>query len=110
MNVLGVEFVIDSQKYHLVQGSNLFLPSVTVMSAGTICQLMDGIKMIELKETIARYMWLYLKENSPESAKELCQEDVFHMADIAVQLTIKEIDAMLLEQIKTKLEKLITND
>ena len=66
--------------------------------------------MNELKESIARYMWLYLKESNPELVTRLGHEDVFHMADIAVTLTIKEVDAMLMNQIKRKLEKLIPND
>lgn len=66
--------------------------------------------MNELKDSIARYMWLYLKESNPKLLTKLSHEDVFHMADIAVTLTIKEVDGMLVRQIKHKLEKLISND
>lgn len=66
--------------------------------------------MNELKESIARYLWLYLKESNPELLTKLSHEDVFNMADIAVTLTIKAVDGMLMKQIKHKLEKLISND
>tara|TARA_Y100000004_G_C8731727_1_gene334618 strand:+ start:332 stop:541 length:210 start_codon:yes stop_codon:yes gene_type:complete len=65
--------------------------------------------MPPLRERVARYMWQYLKENNQELEKKICPAEMYDMADIAVKLTMQEVDAMLLEQMKSKLEKLVND-
>ena len=63
--------------------------------------------MPPLRERVARYMWQYLKENNQHFENKVCPADMYAMADIAIKLTMQEVDAMLLEQMKAKLEKLV---
>jgi len=64
-----------------------------------------------LRESIARYMWLYWKEsNNSTEPPSTCPADFYHMAEIAIRLTLKKVDSMILDQIKNKLETLYTDD
>ena len=49
-------------------------------------------EMPPLRERVARYMWQYLKENNQHFENKVCPADMI---------------AMLLEQMKAKLEKLV---
>lgn len=64
-----------------------------------------------LRDKIAQYMWHYLGTvNKNFNYEGKMPEEFEHMAFIAMQLTVQEIDAMLLELMKSRLEDCLKND
>lgn len=61
----------------------------------------------DLRESIARYMWLYWKEsNGLTDASGVCPPDFYHMAEISIQLTQSKIVSMILNLKRNDLEKI----
>lgn len=71
-----------------------------------ICQY---IKMnYQLRDKIARKMWqMWSEANRPHLDRYNCPEEFYFMAEIAMKCVCREIDDMILELVKQRLEKLV---
>lgn len=64
----------------------------------------------ELRDKIARYITSYLDESNPGLTEKISVGQIKDIAEIGMRLTIDEVDAMLLKQMKSRLENLIPDD
>lgn len=63
-----------------------------------------------LRDKIARRMWeMWVKSNSPHLDGFNCPKEFYHMSEIAMKCVVKELDDMILDIMKKRLENLYEN-
>jgi len=61
-----------------------------------------------LRDKIARHMWqMWSEANSPHLDGYNCPKEFYFMAEIAMKCVCKELDEMILDIVKQRLEKLV---
>ncbi|MFZ9315694.1 MAG: hypothetical protein ACO24P_00050 [Candidatus Nanopelagicaceae bacterium] len=64
-----------------------------------------------LRDKIARQMWqMWSEANHPHLDGYNCPSEFYFMAEIAMKCVCKELDSMILDIVKQRLEKLVNTD